>query len=217
MARSSRKSHEEPVEKAKRKKEKTERPFVVYASYKPKGEEHLPPRWLVLNFETAEHAAAHVAHLIGNDDYEWAKWISGDDYIITSKGISIRLASNRMVEVLDTEVDPDDYAKSIYIPPFLYGPSEFVPKQSHNDDTGEGEDRPRRKREAREPKEPKVKIDKTGLISANDIAKKLGVEGREVRGVLRAMKLEKPQGGWLFDKKTAEEIEEKVKKGLKKK
>lgn len=83
-------------------------------------------------------------------------------------------------------------------------------------------DRPKQggaRRASREPKLPKdigrVRTDTSGFISANDVAKSLGVEGREVRAALRALKAEKPSHGWSWPKKEAEGIEIQVKKFLK--
>jgi hypothetical protein len=75
-----------------------------------------------------------------------------------------------------------------------------------------------RRKEPRAPKEPKVKVDKSGYVSANDIAKELKVEGREVRGVLRGAGLTKPDIGWAWpkDSKELKEMRALIEKGLKK-
>jgi hypothetical protein len=64
---------------------------------------------------------------------------------------------------------------------------------------------------------PRSKVDREGKVSANDIASQLGVEGREVRGVLRSLQWTKPEGGWLFDEDQVEEITKAIKKNLKRK
>ena len=116
------------------------------------------------------------------------------------------------------EAEWHDAQVETHVRRFKYGVSAEDRPSRVSVDTPEGgtnQDEAPRKKLKREKKEPKPKIDKTGMVSATDIAKELGVEGKDVRVVLRAMKLEKPQGGWLFDKKTAEDIREKVRKGLK--
>jgi hypothetical protein len=69
----------------------------------------------------------------------------------------------------------------------------------------------------REKKQPKPKVDKSGLVSANEIAAELKVEGREVRGVLRSLGLTKPDVGWAWPKDSAElkDARKKIEEGLK--
>lgn len=56
-----------------------------------------------------------------------------------------------------------------------------------------------------------------GKVSINQIADELKISGREARGALRAMKMSKPEGGWLFDAAEVKSIKEKVTSWLGKK
>lgn len=192
--------------------------YVVYADYAQEGE--TISRVLVLNF-LAEYAAAwFIQSLIHKDEYEWIDPIGSRECIRTSSDIRISMFGDDLTKLLnykpssdEEEWSDEEVHKSIMR--FKYGKSED--KVTHetiedNDSEHPSSSKPERTRIV---KEPKTRIDRTGMVSANDIAKELGVEGREVRGVLRGMKLIKPEGGWLFDKKTAEDIRDKVKKGLK--
>lgn len=102
-------------------------------------------------------------------------------------------------------------------------------------DTGEAEEprSPRGKRGARtvrgtgdRPVKPRGKgtddggsparRDTTGYVTAGAIAEKLKTEARIVRGALRALGLEKPEGGWSWPEKEAKGIEGQIVAQLKK-
>lgn len=214
MARA-RKSHIINEEKVKTRSGPVEYPYVVYCSYHREGEEH--PRCLVLKFTDPASARNMVDQVIGNDEWEWSKWMNRDDMVVTSKGIKIRAWDNEMREIM--KVDPDKVKREEikYVSQFKYGSPEGGRKEDpviiHRQSGGQIAavlDR------APKPvKEKKPKIDTSGMVTANDIAKELKVEGREVRGVLRSMKLEKPAHGWAWPKDEATKIKEKVHAGLK--
>jgi hypothetical protein len=77
-------------------------------------------------------------------------------------------------------------------------------------------DRPEKERAVkakREPKEVRPKIDKSGLITANEIAEQLKVEGRDVRAILRS-KMPKPAVGWAFPADQVDSIKKLIRDNL---
>lgn len=228
MARS-RKSHEASKEDMKRTRNGREpaysgkvdgHRYVIYCHMKKDNISHV----LVEKFFATYAANYFIDKVIGNDTIEWSKWFDRDTSIITSSGICIRAHLDQIREIY--EYDPTE-AESEWVDDqlirkvnsFKYGASEYSSKAYIEENLPMPPEERKQRREksnkVREAKPQRVKHDTSGMISANDIAKKLGVEGREVRAVLRAMKLEKPEYGWMFDPKTAAEIEVKVKDGLK--
>lgn len=223
MARA-RKSHAPHEEKTKsRKFGPIEYPYVIYCSYHREGEDH--PRCLILKFTDPESARNMVDQVIATDEWEWQLWLERDDMVVTSKGIKIRAGGNQMREVMDVDPADVDRAEIKGVLTFKYGSleggrCEELPVHSpvRKNATGDEDDAPAPKSlKKKVVKEKKPKIDTSGMVSANDIAKKLKVEGREVRGVLRSMKLEKPaHGNWSWPKDEAAKIEEKVSVAIKK-
>jgi hypothetical protein len=197
-------------------------PYVIYADYRRDDMEF--PKVLILNFAAKYAAKFFLDKLIAGDTWEECDPVGNRRGIHTATGIRITMFDDELWGLLDyepTELEAEwaDDQVERDVQRFKYGRAEVRdgdPDVSRTE-WGNDQDPPkgRRNKSKREPKPERPKIDKTGLVSANDIAKELEVEGREVRQVLRALKLEKPAGGWLFDKKTAEEIRTKVKKGLK--
>lgn len=216
-----RKSHRTDEEKTKDRRGPLEYPYVVYASYNP-GETYETMRWLILKFMDAQSARGHINALIGNDEWEFGvTTVLEYPSIITSRGVQITFRNQAMLdEVMALDYDEQRMTSDVSYFKFRKVDERAIP-------TDEDDDLPKaakaarasraEKREPREPKAPREKIDRSGMVSANDIAAELKVEGREVRAVLRAMKLEKPAGGWFFTKDKAEEIKKAVKDGLKKK
>jgi hypothetical protein len=202
-------------------------PYVIYVAYRPEDVEN--PKILILNFAQKYSAKFFLDQLIAGDDYEWIDPVGPKDIgrrrIKTSFGLEISMYGDDLKVLLEYELRgeeaawEDDQVRK-HVARLKYGrTTEDRKRIDHVEDPDAPEEErvkgKKHKKEKKPKKEKKEKIDKTNLISANDIAKELEVEGREVRGVLRALKLVKPEGGWLFDKKTADEIREKVKKGLK--
>lgn len=187
-------------------------PYVVYADNKDRG------KMLILSFGERYSAHWFLTQLIEGDSWEKTHNIGNRQCIVTESGLRISMFGDNVLydlinyEPTELEAEWVDDQVLRQVARLKHGKAEDLAFPTAED---LAEPRQKKERVKREKKEPKPKIDKTGLISANDIARELGVEGREVRGVLRAMKLEKPAGGWLFDKKTADDIREKVKKGLK--
>lgn len=217
-----RKSHRNDEEKSKDRRGPLEYPYVVYASYNP-GETYETMRWLILKFMDAQSARGHINALIGNDEWEFGvTTVLEYPSVITSRGVQITFRNQAMLdEVMALDYDEQRMTSDVSYFKFRKVDERRAPTEDEDDDLPKSAKAARasraEKREPREPKAPKEKVDRSGMVSANDIAAELKVEGREVRSVLRAMKLEKPAGGWWFDKKTAEEIRDKVRKGLKEK
>ena len=217
MARA-RKSHISNEEKVKTRSGPVEYPYVVYCSYHREGEEH--SRCLVLKFTDPASARNMVDQVIGNDEWEWSKWMDRDDMVVTSKGIKIRTWGNEMREIMGVDPAEVEREEIKYVLQFKYGSPEGGRKEElpvhsplRQDSTGGAADKA--PKEKAPPKEKKPKVDLSGMVTANDIAKELKVEGREVRGVLRSMKLEKPAHRWAWPKDEAAKIKEKVHAGLK--
>lgn len=233
MARA-RKSHAPDEEKTKTRLEPAfgacgDNPYVIYCDQMRDGEEH--SRVLVKNFKAKYAAKFMLSKLIRDDTWEECDPIGGRKGIITASGIRITMFGEDLFMLLDyeptgPEIEWRDEQTEKHVLQFKYGSSEYAKAKPDNDDEPEelDDDLPKHapaaraaRKEKREKvvKEKKPKIDTSGMVSANDIAKKLKVEGREVRGVLRAMKLEKPEHGWSWSKDEAAKIEEKVSVALK--
>lgn len=229
-----RKSHATDEEKAKTKlepaySEKVDgHRYVIYATYAQAGDPI--GKVLVLKFKATYAAKQFAERLIAKDDYEWELWFDRDAMIITERGVKIRAHKDQMKEIMDheyTEAEAEwrDDQLTRSVTQFLYGRRESNDEvRSRNADDaerstvlhkGSGDDcertAPDRGRKERVPKrEPKPKLNTDGYVSANDIAKELKLEGREVRGALRALKLIKPDHGWSWPKDEAGKIKKKV-------
>lgn len=198
-------------------------PYVIYADYLRDHPNY--PKCIVLNFKELYACKYFVDQLISGDTWVECEPVGSRHGIVTASDVRITMFGDKdiwkVLEYEPTQLEAEWEEDTIrrQVAQFKYGRNVDGRIKDREEDVEEdGERRDTKSKREKVPKEPKVKkakIDKTGKISANDIAKELGVEGREVRGVLRALKLTKPEGGWLFDKKTADEIREKVKKGLK--
>lgn len=235
------KSHEKSKEDTKPNRGPMTYPYVVYASWQKEGEDI---RWLILKFDKAWGARNMIEGIKGDSTYEIVRGLSDTwDYMLLDNGIRLSLRNDELhKEVMELEFDEATAYKSPEVLWFRYrtvaaayhvgedgdegtGPAIPASKKSRRDKPaklskkreGDTADKPERTGDKDSGKPARQKVDRDGKISANDIATELGVEGRDVRGVLRAMKLEKPAGGWLFDEKTADDIRAKVKANLKKK
>lgn len=207
--------------------------FVVYADLQREADPYA--RVLVLNF-AAEYAARHfIDLLIHNDDWEWVDPIGSRKCIKTTGGVRISMFKDDLQILLDYKMNEEErgyeneQVKQSVLR-FKYGIHEGA--KGRDDDNEEREDgtdetlgdggtkKTKSKRgTARTPKEPKAKVDKSGYVSANDIAKELKVEGREVRGALRASGMTKPDLGWMWlkDSKELKEARKTIETNLKKK
>lgn len=207
--------------------------YVVYVDYKKDGEH---TRTIVFMFSAKYAARWFIDRLIHTDTWEWCEDIGSRACIQTTFGLKISMFGKDLEVLMDYQMSTAEaewsdpfVAKSVLR--FKYGQSEFTDeRQSVDDEQGDTDDSeperqppeklPRKgrsdkaERPAREPKAPRA--DTSGHISANDIAKQLGVEGREVRGVLRGLKLEKPAHGWSWPKTEADKIKEQISAALKK-
>lgn len=238
MARA-RKSHDSSEEDVKSSRHKLKPAYaskvggnhlVVYADLQRESDPYA--RVLILNFAAEYAARAFIDALIHNDEWEWVDPVGGRKCIKTTTGVRISMFRDDLEALLDLKLTPeekewtDDRMKQSVLR-FKYGTHEAAKRDDDIQELEDGTDetlsdggtaRKRSKRkEPRAPKEPKVKVDKSGYVSANDIAKDLKVEGREVRGVLRASGLPKPDVGWAWakDSKELKKMRELIEKGLK--
>lgn len=236
MARA-RKSHDLDEEKAKTKLQPAwgkcgDNPYVIYCDLTRDGDEY--PRILVKNFKAKYAAKYMLTKLTHNDTWEECDPIGSRRGIITSGGVRITMSGDSLFMLLDyeptgAELEWRDEQTEKHVLQFKYGSSEGAKRRDEDQDGSGGHDPevsqresdanpPRDKhgdRSKRQPREPKSRVDTSGYVSANNIAAELKVEGREVRGVLRSLKLEKPAHGWSWPKVEAEKIKEKVRAALK--
>jgi hypothetical protein len=222
VVRRSRKSHEAGEEKVKAPKGLAPafaakvggNPYVVYADLQR--EDDPTPRILILNFAAKYAARWFIMKLIHNDDWQWVDPIGSRKCILTTGGIRISMFRDDLEMLLDyqpTEAESrweDEWTEKSVLR-FKYGQHEEVRREYvvEEDQDGSSGDSGIKKTKSkgkgpRTPKEPKVKIDKSGYVSANDIAKELKLEGREVRGILRSSDLSKPSVGWMWEKGSKE-------------
>jgi len=233
MARA-RKSHVTDEEKAKNKLEPAYSAkvdghrYVIYCTYARTGDPI--GKVLVLKFYGTHAAKQFVERVIAKDEYEWELWLDRDAMIVTSRGVKVRAHKDQLKDIMnheytEAEIEWRDDQLIRSVANFLYGRRDDNDSTRSHDtddagrstihDDGSGSDvqskTPKSARKDRLPKrEPKPKPNTDGFISANDIAQKLKLEGREVRGVLRALKLTKPDHGWSWPKDEAGKIEKKV-------
>lgn len=229
MARA-RKSHDSDEEKGKTKLEPAygacgDNRYVVYCDFQREGDEHA--RVLILNFKAKYAARFFLTKLIHNDEWEWVDPIGSRIAIRTTTGVRISMFGEDDLKMLlayeptaaEAEWRDEQVEKSVLR--FKYGTAEGAKKDEPVAD--EDADLPKHAPAARAAraekkekvvKESKPKVDTSGMVSANDIAKELKVEGREVRGVLRALKLTKPDHGWAWPKAEAADIKKQIIAGL---
>lgn len=198
--------------------------YVVYAHMKKPDEEH--PRVLVLTFN-AEYAARRLIDiLIGNDEWEWGPDIGSRKCLVTSSGMKISMFGNHLPELSEYQMTA---AEAEWRDPMMEQAAmrlrlgttweaekkndDYVEETIEDAETGQTKVVKTKKQKVK--KEPKQKIDKTGSITAQDLAAKLNVEARVFRGALRALGLPKPAGGWHWPAEEAKDIEKKVEKKLK--
>ena len=237
MVRRARKSHVSNEENTKSSKGKLKppygsaghNPFVVYCDLQR--DSYPYARVLILNF-AAEYAARYfIDLLIHNDTWEECEPVGTREGINTATGVRITMFGKTLWELLDYKMTAEekewaDEEVKQQVLRFKYGTHEATRGRNDNEEELDGTDetlgdnttkrRPKRK-EPRAPKTAKVKVDKSGYVSANDIAKELKVEGREVRGALRASGMKKPDVGWMWEKKSDElkEARKVIEKNLK--
>lgn len=149
------------------------------------------------------------------------------DKIVWERRNECRLASGAVIkcaeleEILDYEYKneaekefqlPNNYLETVRY--FQHGvPSDL---RSHKPSlTPDGEKKPVKPQAPVAPAHKPKRKEKDGKVTAATVADELGVTARQLRGALRAAKIEKPEGGWAWDPKEAEQIKEQVKKHLK--
>lgn len=236
MART-RKSHESGKEDVKSSRAKLEPAYaanghdryVVYADLQREGDPYA--RVLVLKFAAKYAARRFIDGLIHNDEWEWVDPIGSRKCIRTTGGVRISMFGDDLTMLLDYKLSEDerswdDENMKQNTLRFKYGKHEAAKDDKDERDDGEGETlsdggtakTKSRRKEPRAAKEPKAKVDKSGFVSANDIGKQLNLEGREIRVILRASDLKKPDIGWMWPKGSPElkEAEKVIKAGMKK-
>lgn len=186
--------------------------LVVYADLQREGDPYA--RVLVLNFMAKYAARYFIDLLIHNDTWEWIEPLGSREALKTSGGVRISMFKddlNKLMAYKMSEAErswEDDLVKQNVLR-FKYGTHEAAKKddnEEHPDGSAEtlsdgGVKASKSKRgSARTPKEPKVKVDKSGFVSAIELAADSKLEGREVRGILRSSGLTKPDIGWMWPK-----------------
>lgn len=242
MARRS-KSHDNHEEELKGRRGPPSYPYVVYASWVPPGGEL---RWLILKYKDAWGARNMINslmhNLLGGSKYELKhtqtlNW----HYMQLENGMKVSLRDNEQyTKVMELDFDETEAYVSDEVQRFKYGSNyepvrrtgDTYPEEGEDDNDGHRKRRPKshravssrtrdaknsgRERAVRVPKESRPKVNREGMVSANDIAAELDVAGREVRGVLRSLKMVKPEGGWIFTPKEAEQLKADIRAHLKK-
>lgn len=235
MARA-RKSHDSGKEEVKASRAKLEPAFaangrdrfVVYADLQREGDPYA--RVLILKFQAKYAARRFIDGLIHNDEWEWTDPIGPRKCIKTTGGVRISMFGDDLAMLLDYKLSEDERSWENELMKqntlrFKYGRHEAAKDDTDERDDGTAETlsdggttKAKSKRgTARTPKEPKAKVDKSGFIAATDLAKQFNLEGREIRGILRASDLKKPEHGWMWAKGSAElkEAEKVIKDGVK--
>lgn len=189
--------------------------FVVYADLQREGDPYA--RVLILKFQAKYAARRFIDTLIHTDQWEWIDPIGPRKCIRTSTGVRISMFGDDLAMLLDYKLSEDERSWEDELVKqntlrFKYGKHEAAKddNEEHSHGTDEtlsdgGVKASKSKRgSARTPKEPKVKVDKSGFVSAIELAADSKLEGREVRGILRSSGLVKPDMGWMWAKGSPE-------------
>jgi hypothetical protein len=237
MARA-RKSHESGKEEVKSSRAKLEPAyssngrdrFVVYADLQREGDPYA--RVLILKFQAKYAARRFIDMLIHTDEWQQTDPIGSRKSIKTSTGVRISMFGDDLAMLLDYKLSEDERSWEDELVKqntlrFKYGKHEAAKddNEEHAHGTTEtlsdgGTKKTKSQRgSARTPKEPKAKVDKSGFVTAVDIAEELKVEGREVRVALRGSGMTKPDIGWMWpkDSKELKEARKVIEANLKKK
>ena len=229
MARS-KKSHEADEEKVRVTSGSIEPPYsyrvdghryVVYAKLKRSNDNE--ERILVRKFLAKYAAKKFIDLLVGNDTTEEGLFMGHEPHnwkhmpmVTTSSGIRIMTMGKDFLELLhyqptkpELEWTDDQLEKAVHRFRFGKAVAEYEAEETE-------QNRPVTRKE-KAPKTVKPKVDTTGHVSANAIATELKAQGREIRGVLRSLKLEKPDHGWSWPQAEAEQIKKKIIEELKRK
>lgn len=193
--------------------------YVIYCDTHKEGEEH--PRVLVMIFSEAYAAARLVKILVGKDEVETSA-VGSRAGVMTSSGIQITaFPENMILDLLEYEPTPleeawrDESVEQAAMR-LKHGTQWEVTKKEAeveevlDEETGKLVTRKVTKKARAEKKEKAPKIDRTGMVTATNLAARLKIEPRIFRGALRALKKVKPTGGWLWSKDDAEAIFKEV-------
>ena len=172
-----------------------------------------PNRGCVMMFR-ADYAARHFLDvMMGEDEYEEVKSPTADLQILTDSGVLIRCATlDRLLNYTMTDEErawelPDNYSRNASQVRVAGGR-----RSRDDDDTTDGDvtEKP-----AKAPRPAKVKVDRSSKVTIQTIAEELGMTPKEARTALRKLKMEKPDGGWLFDAADVPALKEKLQKFIK--
>lgn len=159
----------------------------------------------------ATYAAKKIFdHLTRNQSFKWAQ----PDEVITDGGTHIRLVGMAGRAALETVVEYEPTPKEAE---WELGDSErnrldsmlvdFVERAAP-----EQTERPpvagRTKRDPKPERAPRPVRD--GLVSVGTIAQELGLNPREARGILRSLKLSKPDAGWAWPAAEAASVKARI-------
>lgn len=161
----------------------------------------------IVIFAAIYAAKKYLDILLGDDDVSLTKGITGqNDTLVSSTGITVRC--DKIKEIWDHEYTSKEEQWELGEPDasnaarFRANSHELRERSPENDN--DSKDKP--SREVREKKESKPKVDKTGLITIQQICDEIKMEPREARGILRKTKTQKPAVGWAWDKSQVDAI-----------
>lgn len=164
------------------------------------------------------YAAKHALNaLLEGRTFKW----KNDDEIICDDGMSIK--DSRLEELIEYDMkgaEKDwvlDDTTGNSIKRFIAGGSFARESKEEQVATGEKTKATKTKPEKkeREKKERIPRASKEGLVTVGDIAERLKMDAREARGILRTLKVEKPDAGWAWPDKEADAIAERIEKARK--
>lgn len=180
---------------------------VIYATRQDNAE-----RGCVMTFR-ADYAAKHFLDvLIGSDEWEEVKSpVEGSLQILTDSGVLIRASTlDRLLNYELTDAEREWELPSTYEREASQVRVAFVRRERRSDDEETSTD------EAPKPKrEKKAKVDRSSKVTIQAVAEELGMTPKEARTILRKLKIEKPDGGWLFDSADVPALKEKLQKNRK--
>lgn len=188
----------------------------------------VPPRYVIAvtrqsHYNTEAFVAMYAAHIfvlavINEREY---KWLSSNELKVEDTTIK----GDRLEDIIEYKLKPSElkwelpepYASRAHFlatgerhTPELPPNPILTPKQTRTIKAQTGVKAARSK-----PLTNRMRADREGLVSIQDICATLSIEPRIARGVLRKSNTPKPSHGWAFDKKEAERITKLIKDSLK--
>jgi hypothetical protein len=151
-----------------------------------------------------------IEYILRGDEFKWTavdQITTAGELVITAVGMSGRTALEAIMEYEyrrgedDWQLSDSDCRKFDY---FL-----AAERQEAAEPTAVTE-----KRAPREKVERAPKPSRDGLVSVGDIAAELDIEPREARGILRSLKLPKPDVGWAWPAAEAAQVKAQIAKEM---